>query len=153
MSFQVARNPRGVQVPYAELTQSATSINNTTFTIPNLTSTTYDNGAATTGTALADLVNDRIILRRAGMWLVSCFGSWVANATGSRLTEVKLDGGVAATSATGSGFGGTYPTNQTAATVVYVSGTTSYVDGNVWQASGAGLNCTVTLKAVWLGPY
>lgn len=153
MSFQVARNPRGVQVPYAELTQSATSINNITFKIPDLTSTTYDNGAATTGTALADLANDRIVLRRAGMWLVSCLGSWAANATGSRLTEVKLDTVAVATSATGSGFGGTFPTNQTAATVVYVSGTTSYVDGNLYQSSGGGLNCTATLKAVWLGPY
>lgn len=139
--------------PYAELTQSATSVANTTFQVPDFTSATYDNGAATCSQALADLANDRLYLRRTGLWVISLFAGWAPNATGSRLAEIKLDNSTILATTVSPNFGGTYDTNQTVNALAYVAANTSYVNGNLYQNSGGGLNCTATLKAVWVGSY
>lgn len=151
MSFELTRNPRGVQVPYCEMTQSATSINNATGTVPNLTSTTQDNGAATCGSALADLANDRLYLRRAGIWGITLFVNWASNATGYREIELLLNGLMVA-GQVNSTFGTINYALITLHHFQYTANTTDYVSPLIYQNSGAGLNATATLKATWLGP-
>jgi hypothetical protein len=152
MQIQVERDPRGVPVPFAHLTQSATAIADNSFTTANLTSTTADNGATTCGSALADLSTDRITLRRSGIWVVQAFASWAANGTGYRSLTVALNGTTFG-GELNSNMSGFFGVSQSATAVHYASGTSDYVTAIVYQNSGGNLNATVTLKAVWLGAY
>lgn len=152
MQIQVERDPRGVAVPFAHLTQSATAIPDNTFTTANLTSTTADNGATTCGSALADLSNDRITLRRSGIWVVQAFAAWAANGTGYRSLVIALNGS-AFTGELNNNFSGFFGPNHGATAIHYASGTSDYVSVTMYQNSGGNLNATVTLKAAWLGAY
>lgn len=153
MQIQVERDPRGVPVPFAHLTQSATAIADNSFTTANLTSTTADNGATTCGSALADLSTDRITLRRSGVWVVQAFASWAASGTGYRFLGIYVNGSSSISAELNNNFSGFLGTGHGTAAIHYASGTSDYVTAQVYQNSGGSLNATVTLKAAWLGAY
>lgn len=154
MDIQVERNPRGVAVPYAELTQSATAIANNSFASPNFTSATFDNGAATCGTALADLANERIYLRRAGVWVVTAYANWAVNATGYRAIYLSNPSGLGSIGGElNDNMGAFLGVDQGATAICCVANATSYIGMTLYQNSGGNLNATATLKATWLGAF
>jgi hypothetical protein len=143
-------------VPYVQVTQSATAIANNTFTAPDFTTTTYDNGTATCGSSLADLTNNHILLKRAGLWHISGHYSWAANGTGYRQCAVYANSGFAAqvvAADLNNNFSGFFGVDHTASGLFYATTDTWFAYGSCYQNSGGNLNCTVTLKAVWLGRY
>lgn len=142
--------------PYAELTQSATAIANNTFTTPNLTTTSWDNGVATCGQALADLTNDRLYLRRPGLWQLQAYASWAANGSGYRTVAITVNNGVVAPNVAynlNNNFSGFFGTEMSTAALYYTGNSTDYAYLQVYQNSGGNLNCTVTIKAAWIGNY
>jgi hypothetical protein len=156
MSFQIARDPRGVKVPYVQVTQAATAIATNTFTNPDFTATTYDNGLATCGASLADLPNNTVLLKRAGLWFLSCHFSWAANNNGYRQGAVYANSGFAAevvAAELNNNFSGFFGADHTASGLFYATTNTWFAYGSCYQNSGGNLNCTATLKAVWLGPF
>jgi hypothetical protein len=142
-------------IPYAEAKSGTETITNSSVTKLDLETSSYDNGATTTTSALIDLTNNEIVLRRTGLWLVSAHINWVANTTGYRNivlihstssgTQVAAEGSPANPAS--------LPTRSSASNVVYASGTTSVVYANVLQTSGGNLDCDGVVRAVWLGNY
>jgi hypothetical protein len=146
-------------LPYAEATSGNVTVNTNTFYTVNLTSSVYDNGAVTTGSALVDLTGDTIKLRRAGVWFFHATCTWSADATGTgyRVTAVAADF-----------FGGTwghdvYSNNgRTGAITQSSSGGITNVGSNTGygayvslyhNSSSASLTANVTLRATWLAPH
>ena len=153
MTVSITRSSAAFQRPYCDCVAASQSITNATNNAANLPVTaTVDNGLATTGTALLDAPNDRIYLRRAGVWHISAVAAWPANGTGKRTIRLELDGTSVAqnTNDTFTGFfGDTHAVNA----LVYTAVTTSYIAVILYQSSGGALTTTTTVRAVWLGAY
>jgi hypothetical protein len=148
----LTRNQAQLQRPYCDCvtaSQSPTSGSDTTADLP--TTATVDNGLATTGTALLDGANNRIYLRRAGIWQLSALTAWTANATGLRFLRIILSTGAYIGYNTNNNFGATLGASQSTEGLVYVANATSYFTVELNQSSGAPLATTTTARAVWLG--
>ena len=143
--------------PYGELATTTLGVNDNTLVDVDYTTTTHDNGVATTGTALADLANNRLYLRRAGLWSISASVAWQADIDGWRSMAIywsALYGAPVAQDVQSQGFGTYYGLTQTTSTVLYTNSTSTYIYGNVYQNSGGNwTNISSNLKAVWLGNY
>ena len=154
MTVSITRTPAAFQRPFCDVTTASQSVANTTTTTADLpTSATVDNGAAVTGTALLDGTNDRVYLRRAGLWQITVTTNWAVNGTGKRTLTVSNNSGTTIAQNTNDTFGGFFGCSHSASALVYTSATTDYVQAKLYQSSGGSLATTTTVRAVWLGAY
>jgi len=153
VTVSITRSATAFQRPLCDVTTASQSVANTTTTTADLPLTaSVDNGSATTGTALLSGADDRIILRRAGVWQINVTTNWAANGTGKRTITVSQSGTTVAQN-TNDNFSGIFGCIHTANALVYSSGSSSYVQATLYQSSGGSLATTTTVRAVWLGPY
>jgi hypothetical protein len=154
MTVSITRTPAAFQRPFCDVTTASQSPANTTTTTADLpASATVDNGAAVTGTALLDGTNDRVYLRRAGLWQVHAVTNWAANGTGKRTLSIVNNSGTTIAQNTNDNFSGFFGCTHSASALVYTSVTTDYVQAKLYQSSGGALATTTTVRAVWLGAY
>lgn len=145
--------------PYAELRRLTNfSLADNSFVTPTgsqWTDAAFDNGVATTGTALASTSAGTITLRRAGMWAVTGSVGWGANMTGWRSVAVywsDMIGAPAAQDVNSQGFGTFFGFTSTASAVLVCAGATSTITLQMYQNSGAAMTVNpFYLRAVWLG--
>lgn len=145
-------------IPAAKIIRTAASpqsIPNSAATGVDYNSTAFDSYAARPEGPMADTTNDRIIIRKDGVYIVSAGGNFAANATGVRRIDI-VKNGVTLAGDTTAGFVG-------AANGLSFSAPFSFVNGdlitiNVFQNSGAGLVWDLNtfaegnyLSAVWHG--
>lgn len=123
------------------------------------TDSAFDNGVATTGTALANVANGTIALNRVGQWLISGSCAWDASNVGWRSLAIywsALFGSPVAQDINTQGFGGLFGLTQTVSTVVHVNAPNvgSTVNVNVYQNSGGTRTLNpIYLRAAWIGPH
>ena len=152
MTAALTRSPAQFQRPFCEVTTSSQSVANSTNTLADLPLTaTVDNGLATCGTALLDGANDRVYLRRAGIWQITAITNWAANGTGLRTLQVQGLGAGTIASNANTTFTASFVTTHSAETLAYTSDATGYVAAYLLQSSGGALATTTTVRAVWLG--
>lgn len=153
MSLVIKRNTAAFQRPFCDAVTASQSVTNATNNAANLpTTATVDNGLATTSQAILDGANDRVYLRRAGVWHVSATTNWAANGAGKRTIRLELDGASVAQN-TNDTFTGFFGDTHTVDALVYTATTTSYVAVILYQTSGGALSTTTTVRAVWLGTH
>ena len=124
-------------------------------------STIYDSYAARAEGAMADVSNDKIIIRKTGLYLVSASAQWTNNAVGYRSLGIRRAAGAAlikritqdANAVAG------LDTSQTLTDVVLLN-SGDEIEVTVLQTSGAGLNLDPTiaganeacsLAVIWFG--
>lgn len=140
-------------IPYAEATGSQTLANNT-FAAADLTTSVYDNGAITCGSALVDLAGNVINLKRPGYWRVTAAVNWPNYAGGYRKIDIGLNffGGTHGGDLNSVAFNDAYL--QSTEALLTVADNTGYgVYLSMYQNSGPGLAITTRLRAAWVGPY
>ncbi len=151
--------------PYVELRRltNQTVADNTFATIGQTagytwTDAAFDNGVATTGTALANVSTGTITLRREGLWQISGSCAWDASASGWRSLAVywsAIFGAPLAQDVNTQGFGGLFGLTQTVSSSIYVNPASvgSTLTLNVYQNSGGNRTLNpIYLRAAWLGP-
>ena len=152
MTVALTRSPAQFQRPFCEVTtasQSFTNGNNGVADLP--TSATVDNGLATCGTALLDGTNDRVYLRRPGVWHLTVITNWAANGTGLRQVQIQTSGSGTVAINVNTTFTASFVTTHSAETLYYTSSTTEYASAYCYESGVASLSTTTTLRAVWLG--
>ncbi len=157
MTVAITRSPAAFQRPFCDATTASQSVANTTNTTADLPATaTVDNGLATTAQAILDGTNNRVYLRRVGVWHISAKTAWAANGFGKRLIRLEVtrpSAALTATQNTNDAFTGFFGATHTVDALVYTASTESYVQAILYQSSGGALSTTTTVRAVWLGTH
>lgn len=130
------------QVPAVRCTNTvAQSVNNTT-----LTAITFDTETHKTVSGMHSTSSNqsRLIATSAGLYTIAATVGFVANATGTRMISIRLNGTTALTGA------GNIRAVNSASEATYLSVTTTYrlavndyVEVMMYQSSGGGLNTAV----------
>ena len=145
--------------PYAELRRLTNfSLADNSFVTPTgsqWTGAAFDNGVATTGTALASTSAGTITLRRAGMWMITGSVTWGVGMTGWRSVAIywsDIIGAPAAQDVNSQGFGSFFNFTSTVSTVVMATSATSTISLQLYQNNGGAMTVNpFYLRAVWLG--
>ena len=153
MTVSITRSSAAFQRPYCHCITASQTLTTALAAFANLpTTATVDNGLATTGTALLDGANDRIYLRRAGLWQLSAVTNWAASGAGKRSVRIDVNGTQVGSNVNDT-FTGFFGDTHAANALVYTAVTTAYADVTLYQTSGGNLATTTTFRAVWLGTY
>lgn len=115
-----------------------TVANNTTPTVMQFDTVLWDSYAARAEGPMADLVNDKITIRKDGIYTVSLNGNWIANATGVRRLDVMKNTILIAGAGPALGFVGGQNGQGISQEFSFVVG--DVIQGNLFQNSGAGLD-------------
>jgi hypothetical protein len=123
---------------YHNTTQSATNGVNL---ILALNSERYDQAFGSAST-MHDTVtnNSRLTCRYAGVYMIVANVEWATSTTGIRLVEIVLNAGLTAIGRTRSVMAGTTDPTTQIATAIYPLAVNDYVQTQVFQNSGGGLN-------------
>jgi hypothetical protein len=146
--FAYHQNP----LPAARMYQSsAQTVGNATNTTINFDTIDYD----TSGTAIADVTNDRLIANRTGIWVVSFGMRFQSNASTAERAIGIYRNGSTSDRVTGSNGYGTYQVLVCTTTLRMCTG--DYIQALAWQATGGNLNVDLSLEpcqltAVYAGP-
>ena len=139
--------------PAARMTQTGTAqtVGNTTNTLCTLNTVDYD----TSGTAIADTTNNRMIINRTGLWTVSIGMRFQSNASTAERAIAVWRNNVNTDRVCGANGYGSYQVLSATSTVRLCTGDMLYF--YLWQATGGNLNVDLSLEpcqmsAVWVGP-